>query len=448
VTVLAVAVAVVVAPAERTTTMLDMGQIRDPLGLLFSSVTAAANASDEGGLIVTNAMMPPQDRLIPALARLGYREVSFQGAGVAFDPNQSMVLAVAECIERFSASFLREDEVVLATAQELGGEGLDLSSIAYCSDTERRNPSCPLRIASEIEPIRWIKASSLVDGKDKLVPLVMVFSHPGISNAAERFWLPISTGCSAHTSYTLAARTALFEVIEREALTVLWLQTLPLAEIQIDIPDDPLAPYWELCLRSPEGISYRFFDATTDLGIPTVYALRKSALTERCNTLVACSSASTMSEAIAKTIVDLHMIRGAFKRERKVPTSFDSYSNMMHGATFMARAENASKFNFLGSSGEIRLLSSYPSSRDYCLKEVTGILKRRGLAAYLVDLTTREAEFAGLKVVRAIVPEMQPLSFRHAARFLGTPRLYRLPEQMGYRSYSEEQLNQYPQPFA
>jgi ribosomal protein S12 methylthiotransferase accessory factor len=155
-----------------------------------------------------------------------------------------------------------------------------------------------------------------------------------------------------------------------------------------------------------------------------------------------------MSEAIAKTIVDLHMIRGAFKRERKVPTSFDSYSNMMHGATFMARAENASKFNFLGSSGEIRLLSSYPSSRDYCLKEVTGILKRRGLAAYLVDLTTREAEFAGLKVVRAIVPEMQPLSFRHAARFLGTPRLYRLPEQMGYRSYSEEQLNQYPQPFA
>jgi ribosomal protein S12 methylthiotransferase accessory factor len=75
-------------------------------------------------------------------------------------------------------------------------------------------------------------------------------------------------------------------------------------------------------------------------------------------------------------------------------------------------------------------------------------LKRKSLDAYAVDLTSDEALRAGVRVVQVIIPGLQPVGFPYRSRYLGHPRLYEAPKQMGYPVYSEEEINPWPQPFA
>jgi ribosomal protein S12 methylthiotransferase accessory factor len=76
------------------------------------------------------------------------------------------------------------------------------------------------------------------------------------------------------------------------------------------------------------------------------------------------------------------------------------------------------------------------------------MLREKELPAYAVDLSTDEAVRSGIRIVRVIIPGLQPLSFRYRARFLGHPRLYELPRKMGFPVLTEDELNDFPQPFA
>jgi ribosomal protein S12 methylthiotransferase accessory factor len=69
------------------------------------------------------------------------------------------------------------------------------------------------------------------------------------------------------------------------------------------------------------------------------------------------------------------------------------------------------------------------------------------MPVYAVDLSTDEAIRAGFRVVRVLIPSLQPLSFHYRARYLGHPRLYDAPAKMGYAVRAEGELNPWPQAF-
>ena len=74
--------------------------------------------------------------------------------------------------------------------------------------------------------------------------------------------------------------------------------------------------------------------------------------------------------------------------------------------------------------------------------------RRKGLDVYVVDLSTDEALRSGVRVVRVLVPGLQPFSFQYRAQYKGHRRLYDAPKEMGYPVHDEDQLNTWPQPFA
>ena len=75
-------------------------------------------------------------------------------------------------------------------------------------------------------------------------------------------------------------------------------------------------------------------------------------------------------------------------------------------------------------------------------------LRAAGIEAFAVDLTSVEAYSADMRVVRVVIPGLQPLPYRYATRYLAHPRLYEAPRRMGYRSFDESGLNPWPLPFA
>jgi ribosomal protein S12 methylthiotransferase accessory factor len=76
------------------------------------------------------------------------------------------------------------------------------------------------------------------------------------------------------------------------------------------------------------------------------------------------------------------------------------------------------------------------------LRLVTGELAAHGFDVIAVDLTTPDVDEAGYKVVRSVVPGLQPLDDDHTCRHLGGSRLYQWSGPA-----EEHELNPDPHPF-
>lgn len=381
--------------------------------------------------------------------------IQLSGSGTDLDEKGAERAAYGEALERLCSGSHKQEQFITATANELGGSALDLDAIPRCSDTELAHPACPLISPQKDQPIRWVRALSLMDGKTVFVPAMMSFLYLRYSHPAERIWLPISTGCAAHTSLEKAILSGILEVAERDAISITWLQKLPLPRIDLDDIPPSLEPYWTALGSSAPSIRPTFFDATSDIKLPTVYGVQVCSTVSHAATLVSCSTALDPAEAVAKVIRDMAHIRVAFRERHPVPEGWDDFKDIFHGAAFMARAEQSHAFDFLLRSGATRKLSElskaamlWSGSDRERLAAVVERLRRMRLNAYVVELSTDEALRAGIRVVRVIIPGLQPLSLQYRARYLGHQRLYQCPEAMGYPVHAEAELNHWPQPFA
>ena len=139
------------------------------------------------------------------------------------------------------------------------------------------------------------------------------------------------------------------------------------------------------------------------------------------------------------------------RRPRTVPEQWNDFRDVMDGATYMAAADRAEAFDFLTQPIRRIPLSTYPGPVAASDREVLRALVARfrdlDMPVYAVDLSTDEAIRAGLRVVRVLIPALQPLSFHYRARYLGHPRLYSAPAKMGYPVRTERELNPWPQAF-
>jgi ribosomal protein S12 methylthiotransferase accessory factor len=383
--------------------------------------------------------------LRPVLPGFGFSPGStrgqMDGAGTGDDLALASKLAVVEALERYSSCMFDERQLVWATRAELGRDAIDLDAVPRCSAAELADPLCPVRPASNDSPIRWVRGVSLTDRCERWVPAVMAFLNIPPQTTAEQFVLQVSTGCAAHVDPVLAAINAICEVVERDAISLTWLQRLALPMIELDGGAGP---------QSTDAVRTYLFDATTDLGVPTVYGVDVAPSTF--GTAVMCASDLDPERAIAKVRREAASGRVALSMAPPVGSRVEEFQTVWEGAAYMASPERRGAFGFLlGSSRTIPssdMESMATGTPDGDLTALVERLGARGVEVVLVDLTTDEAARAGLWVVRAVIPALQPLSFNYRARFLGHPRLYEAPLRMGLRSLSEAELNPWPQPFA
>jgi ribosomal protein S12 methylthiotransferase accessory factor len=373
-----------------------------------------------------------------------------RASGSGLTVEEAMLPGLVEGLERYSTGVCRDAQFIFASAAELGTESLNLDDVPRCSDHELAHPKCPLILPDKQKPIRYVQGLSLFNGRPVYVPAVMAYSYVVNIQPDERFWLPTSTGCGGHSSYEDALLSGIYEVIERDAISITWLQKLSLPRIEVDVQPPLLAPLWKTFLSGSSHVQTSFFNATFDLGVPTVYAVQRSLVNQHAATLLACSSSHSIVNALAKTIRDLAMMNAAFRQTRPVPESWDDFSEPTHGATYMAHHDRRHAFDFLLNSPSTTKLSVLmgSESHDHSLQHILNMLREKELPAYAVDLSTDEAVRSGIRIVRVIIPGLQPLSFRYRARFLGHPRLYELPRKMGFPVLTEDELNDFPQPFA
>ncbi|MEU4216691.1 YcaO-like family protein [Actinoplanes sp. NPDC026623] len=433
---------------QRETGTPRLQDLVSPLGGLINHVIQLPVEPSSPPLAVFSADLGDASTALPYLCGpdcLG----GLDGTGTGVDAERSRIVATAEALERYANCVYDESQFRRATADELGAEALDLNTVPRCSPTELADPGCQISAPDTSVPMRWIRGLNLRTGEPSWVPAVMVYMHFPV-HGAERITNPISTGSATHPDPAVAVCGALCEVIERDAISLTWLQQLALPRIELDTVGPQLQQYLDVC--ADRDMTIQFFDATTDVGIPTVYAVSTAPDHATCRTVVTCATSLDPQTAVAKAICETVSVRVALHDAKPPSQDVQTFTGVSDGAAYMCGPERAEAFDFLLNSPARRRLSELPtlSTGDPIadLRLVSSRLTECGMEAYIVDLTADEALRAGMTVVRAVVPGLQPLSFHYRARFLGHPRLYQAPARMGYPTRPEAELNAWPQPFA
>lgn len=378
------------------------------------------------------------------------RSLLIGGAGADETPEMAVVRSVAEAAERYATCVLDERELLTASFDELGDDALDFDSLPICSEQEYADPQCPIVRPDPHAPIRWLQGYSLTAQKRRYVPLVMTHIYVREWDE-ERFNLPITTGVAAHTDPVVAMVSAICEVVERDAIALTWLMRLALPRLLLDdtMPDE-LRPKFERLRRS--GIEQHFFDATTDVGVPTVYGLQIKQGHPHVAQFVNCSTGFSMWDNCGKIIRESSCGRIVIEPGKSVPANVADFLRLEDGASYMGRPEHRTAFNFLTETGVSKALGSF---KDVCgtspaaqLRWLVSRFKTLGMDVVMLDITTDELADVGLWVFRAVIPGLVPMTPAHRARYLGHPRLYSYPERAGFGPRSLADVNPFPQPFA
>lgn len=375
---------------------------------------------------------------------------TIDGAGGALNSEKASRLCLAEAIERYASCFVADDQIIWATAEELGAEGVDLTRFPECSPDEISNPRSFTTAIDTNAPIRWVRGWSLTRNRSIYVPAISTWLHISARSIGERFTSPISTGCATHSSLHQAIINGLSEVIERDSIALTWLQRIPWPKLEIDVEDPRLEPFLDRYRRS--HVETHFFDATTDTGVPTFYSVDVTPNNRVLGQLVMCNTSLDPIDSVAKMLRESASSRIAMQSSRDLPEHVDEFTSVFHGAKYMGTPEQRPAFDFLLNSTETRRLSEIESlvreNPEAELREMVQRLAAIDAEVIVVELTTEEARAAGFRVVRVIVPELMPLSFVHTARYLAHPRLYSLPAKLGYPVADDAHINPLPQPFA
>ncbi|MDO7907931.1 YcaO-like family protein [Paenibacillus sp. JX-17] len=379
--------------------------------------------------------------------------MKLDGAGGDTKSGLAKTKAIAETLERYCSCTYTADQFIVASADELGSDALDLESIPVLSDQEYAYPNCPLIRPDKSQKIRWVKGISLTSQKPLYIPAIMTYLHIPYMNNSERFWLPISTGCAIHMNFEKALINGINEVVERDAISLTWLNELPLRKLEIrtDALPEWCLDYYNRTANNPFIQTY-YFDATTDLGIPSIYSLQISEHNRKVAAMVMCTTELDPLIAFSKITREAASLRIALQNRQPDKTVLDQFHEVTDGALYMGHPSQLDSFNFLRNTKDeksltdMRNLSTGSDKED--LNNLIQILQEKGHEIFAVDITSDEAKRAGMSAVRVIIPTLQPLSFFYRAQFKGSTRLYDGPEKMGYARKTEEQLNQKPQPFA
>ncbi|SDM72707.1 YcaO-like family protein [Streptomyces wuyuanensis] len=376
------------------------------------------------------------------------------GAGTGLTPERARLLSIAEALERYSTCAWDDGEMVVAAENDLTEEFASPSRWPRCSPTELDRDDCRLSEYDPSVPIRWVRAWSLTRQVPVLVPAISVYLHMPYFSESEKFTRGITTGAAVHSDVRAAVLGGLLEVVERDSIALVWLQRLRLPELVVD-PEQLSAGTRALHrVGTSTDLRVRLFDATTDFGVPVIYAVQLADADPTLAQIVAATCDVRPEGALGKIYRELSSLRVALRGYVSAYAGREpdlSQVSVVGGAVHNASSERRGVFDFLleGERPAYGLdgMPSLPAEADP-LDTVVSRLASRGAEVLVADITTDEARQVGMRAVKVLVPEAMPVSFVHGERYLGTPRLYKAPHAMGHTSHAEDALNPEPQAFA
>jgi len=378
------------------------------------------------------------------------------GAGLTRD--QALAATIGESIERYCSNFYHQEDLVVSSYENLRHRAVAPRDFILFSERQYDEEGFPFEPFTEASRIAWTWSYSLVHGEPTLVPACFTYLPYAFRRGEAIIGPSISTGLACGSSLEEAILLGIYECVERDAFTIMWLNRLAMPVVDINGGDSPAVRLFRETF-APSNIRYCVCEITSDIAIPTFYtlAIGHSTLGE----LVCVGSATRLEPqlAIQKTLLETAQARPYLRyvlRKTKEWECGDEFSNVRsfddHARLYSSMPELIPNVKFVEQTPtrSLNALANLSTGTvtgdiDVCSKA----LAAKGFDILVVDLTTRDVAAVGFRVVRVLIPGLQPLHGDHRFRFLGGKRLYQVPKILGYvdQDSKEHELNRWPHPF-
>jgi ribosomal protein S12 methylthiotransferase accessory factor len=361
--------------------------------------------------------------------------------GAASSRTRAAAKAIGEAVERYCSAFCDGAGEPCTSYRNAPFRCVAPEDFALYSPHQHEQPGFELVPFTQRTRVRWTPALDPLTGETWHVPSFAVYVPYRLDREAGE--APVarstSTGLACHCSPSEAAVSALCEVVERDAFSIVWQSALVRPQILLETLSARNADLVDRFRRV--GFSIRILDLTLDHGVPCVLSVARCDSGEAPALVVAASASPCPElavraslEELAHTCVYATMLM-AIEPPVETRRPYDAITRKQQHVRFWCDPLAAPLAEALLSSSERRDFAELPSlatgepGRD--LRAMLERIREVGHRAVFADLTTPDVRSAGLWVVRAVVPGFHPLVMGHAMRALGGRRLRDVPARLG-----------------
>jgi ribosomal protein S12 methylthiotransferase accessory factor len=421
-----------------------------PLTGVVSTLAETLAAPDEMRFISIGC------ELADGLPTIGSPLESYTGSE-HWDRDRAEAAAIGEALERYSGSYVPEERLLVASADELGPDAVDPERFALFSAVQHAAPAFPFRPFRGDTVVSWVDGFAVPGGEHAYLPAQLVYM-PWRRRAPDeiRIGHATSSGLACGPTLEEAVLNGLLELVERDAFMLVWHNRLSLPLLAWG--GDPELTRLDRRYFSPSGLRYAAVDLSVFLEVPTVLGVVHGAAGCLGALGIGAASAPTVAVAWRKALAEAFSVQRwvrdvALEEPDRVGRSAAEIRTFDGHTLYYAAEERARRAAFLDASAERRDVTEIaPLEGDDVLAQieaVTGRLDHRGSSAYAVDVTSPDVRAAGLHVVHVLAPELCPLDVVEGARFLGGTRMYEAAYEAGLVPHpiTPADLNPDPHPF-
>lgn len=339
--------------------------------------------------------------------------------GADFDPELAELKAIVEGLERYclkaplTQTIRSRKEIEKQPRLEVEEAGKYLSQ-KLKSDLRSYFPGYSLQTRESL----WIDTDFIYYGDSKTAS-----GFPSNSN-----------GGAAHASLNQAIESGVLELIERDAVMKTWLEK----RIPFQLPLSLLEPKAYALWKYLQNLGYRvhLLDISVGTQVPVTLCLAEAQREDLPYLFVGASAAKNRAQSIEKSLaevlVQVHV--GLLQAKQGKINYSTEVKGILDHRNFYLDPQQKPKWDFLLKGTPLENdTSGFSNLSDLLSKEL------KDKRVFIADITLPEIKAAGLHVIRAVSPDLQPIYFGEQNRFINSSR---------FPDSCLDSLNPFPHPFA
>ncbi|UJX25253.1 YcaO-like family protein [Pseudoalteromonas sp. CF6-2] len=364
-----------------------------------------------------------------------------QASGAGLDRESALWSTIGEAIERYASSVVDTSNLVYASLHELSGNVLDPQDMILFADWQYEQADFPFARFDETKPFGWVKGFNLTKNVESYLPARFVylnyvsrFQHENIDNG-------YSTGLAAGPSIESAICSGIREVLERDAFSCYFLNGISAPRIAKELIWDNLPEKLQKAM-SVSNIDYSISNITTEFNVPTVMSVLKSGKKLGFSTGTCCHTKAgiALEKAVVESFHTFNWVLDINRWQEPITKPEDIRSFADHVAYYLDSSRHE-ELDFMMNLKPPTIFSVAPEDFTASafgdkteLNTLVNMLATHGYQVFVTDLTTDDIDSLGFKVVKVVVPGLQPLYCGYGNQHLDPRRLNKFTENMGYEA--------------
>ncbi|MFH2032671.1 MAG: YcaO-like family protein [Bacteroidota bacterium] len=371
------------------------------------------------------------------------------GGSSFFSEELALLKCLGETVERYSCTVYRSKNLIKGTFASLEGKALDLKSIVAFSENQRKHSYFDKFNFSESTPFTWVKGQSLISGKQILLPAQMIYYSYKFSKKERMIYVPISTGAAGGSCLASALVRGILEIVERDAFMISYLNQLHSPRVDLSKIKDIRVDYLKNVAKRYR-LEWSVIDMTNDLEIPAIASVVIDKSGYGPAVLVGLKANLNPIDAIIGSFEEAINIRGWMRHTYE--DDFEKYKNLnpkhihnveQRGMYWFPKKMikqldfwlennldfNIDRYKYFGKT----------MSHGKLLKILFSNLRKKGFDVFFTEVTVPEIKKLQYRVVKVIIPQLQPFYQSEYYPYLGGERLFKYSNGGSY--------NNVPHPF-